>query len=66
MSRRAHEADDRYFQMHGLNAQAPRALNTALQQAMAIIYLRNLRPVNYDPSCQTVRRARPDTGSLAE
>ena len=38
MTRRAHEADDRYFQMHGLNAQAPRALNTALQQAIASLH----------------------------
>lgn len=45
MSRRAHEADDRYFQMYGLTAQAPQALNTALQQAIA-----SLRRTLYAPS----------------
>ena len=45
MPRRTQEADDRYFQLHGLTAQAPRALNAALRQAIA-----NLRRTLCAPS----------------
>ncbi len=43
--RHAHAADDRYFQTHGLAAQPPRALNTALQQAID-----SMRRTLYGPS----------------
>ena len=45
MPQRAQGADDRYFQLHGLTAQAPRALNAALRQAIA-----SLRRTLYGPS----------------
>ena len=45
MPQRTQEADDRYFQMYGLTAQAPQTLNMALQQAIA-----SLRRTLYAPS----------------
>lgn len=41
----AHPVDDRYFQMHGLAARPPRALNAALQQAID-----SMRRTLYGPS----------------
>ena len=45
MPQRTQEADDRYFEMHGLTARAPRVLNAALQHAIA-----SLRRTLYGPS----------------
>ena len=45
MPRHPHPASDRYFQVHGLSAESPDALNAALQQAIG-----SLRRTLYAPS----------------
>ena len=45
MPRHAHPANDHYFQVHGLTAESPDALNAALQQA-----IESLRRTLYAPS----------------